>query len=125
MPSAWTAQGRTFSLEREAGSDIVTFAEALRRQRVGDSDERYVRRLPKRDAQPNVRCAVRSRTRTQTAASRSSFALPPSLTAHRTLGLRVALGEAPDVTLIAVTHALAAQSFCEGYDVGTLPRAQG
>jgi ParB family transcriptional regulator, chromosome partitioning protein len=33
------------------------------------------------------------------------------LTAHRTLGLRLALGEQPDVALIAVTHALAAQTF--------------
>jgi ParB family chromosome partitioning protein len=41
------------------------------------------------------------------------------LTAHRTLGLRVVLGENPDVALIAVTHALAAQSFYDGYDVGT------
>lgn len=41
------------------------------------------------------------------------------LTAHRTLGLRVALGENPDVALIVVTHALAAQSFYDGYDVGT------
>jgi len=41
------------------------------------------------------------------------------LTAHRTLGLRVALGESPDVALIAVTHTLVAQSFYDGYDVGT------
>ncbi len=41
------------------------------------------------------------------------------LTAHRTLGLRVALGENPDVALVAITHALAAQSFYDGYDVGT------
>lgn len=33
------------------------------------------------------------------------------LTAHRTLGLRLALGEQPDMALIAVTHALAAQTF--------------
>ncbi|MQA00993.1 MAG: chromosome partitioning protein ParB [Dehalococcoidia bacterium] len=37
------------------------------------------------------------------------------LTAHRTLGLRLALGEQPGVALIAVTHALAAQAF---YHVG-------
>jgi ParB family chromosome partitioning protein len=41
------------------------------------------------------------------------------LTAHRTLGLRIALGENPDVALLAVTHALAAQSFYDGYDVGS------
>lgn len=33
------------------------------------------------------------------------------LTAHRTLGLRLALGEQPDIALIAVTHTLAAQTF--------------
>ncbi|GAB1715804.1 MAG: hypothetical protein NTAFB05_08460 [Nitrobacter sp.] len=32
------------------------------------------------------------------------------LTAQRTLGLRLALGEQPDMALIAVTHALAAQT---------------
>ncbi|WOJ88400.1 ParB N-terminal domain-containing protein [Methylocapsa polymorpha] len=33
------------------------------------------------------------------------------LTAHRTLGLRLALGEQPDMALLAVIHALAAQTF--------------
>jgi ParB family transcriptional regulator, chromosome partitioning protein len=33
------------------------------------------------------------------------------LTAHRTLGLRLALGEQPDVALIATIHAMVAQSF--------------
>ncbi len=37
--------------------------------------------------------------------------LTRDLTAHRTLGLRLALGEQPDMALIAVTHALAAQTF--------------
>ena len=36
------------------------------------------------------------------------------LTAHRTLGLRLALGEQPDMALIAVIHALAAQTFYRG-----------
>lgn len=36
------------------------------------------------------------------------------LTAHRTLALRVALGENPDAALIALTHALAAQTFYPG-----------
>lgn len=48
-----------------------------------------------------------------------SDALVRDLTAHRTLGLRVALGEQPDVALIAVTHALAAQTFYRAYDEGT------
>lgn len=33
------------------------------------------------------------------------------LTAHRTLGLRLALGEQPDMALVAIVHALAAQTF--------------
>ncbi|MDE2464878.1 MAG: ParB N-terminal domain-containing protein, partial [Alphaproteobacteria bacterium] len=41
------------------------------------------------------------------------------LTAHRTLGLRLALGENPDVAMIVVTHALAAQTFYRGHDTGS------
>ncbi|MGV1954198.1 ParB/RepB/Spo0J family partition protein [Agrobacterium sp. 22-214-1] len=37
--------------------------------------------------------------------------LTRDLTAHRTLGLRLALGEQPDMAVIAVTHALAVQTF--------------
>ncbi|MFK0209462.1 ParB/RepB/Spo0J family partition protein [Agrobacterium sp. NPDC090283] len=36
------------------------------------------------------------------------------LTAHRTLGLRLALGEQPDMALIAVVHTLAAQTYYRG-----------
>jgi ParB family chromosome partitioning protein len=36
------------------------------------------------------------------------------LTAHRTLGLRLALGEQPEIALVAVTHTLAAQTFYQG-----------
>ncbi|MDQ0504229.1 ParB/RepB/Spo0J family partition protein [Xanthobacter agilis] len=42
------------------------------------------------------------------------------LTSHRTLGLRLALGEQPDAALIAVTHALAAQTFYRGVDAACL-----
>ncbi|MFE3837561.1 ParB/RepB/Spo0J family partition protein [Pseudogemmobacter sonorensis] len=42
------------------------------------------------------------------------------LTAHRTIGLRLALGEQPDMALIAVTHALAAQTFYRGVDAHAL-----
>lgn len=42
------------------------------------------------------------------------------LTAHRTLGLRLALGEQPDMALIAVTHALATQSFYRGAEATCL-----
>ncbi|MFI0847730.1 ParB/RepB/Spo0J family partition protein [Mesorhizobium sp. IMUNJ 23232] len=42
------------------------------------------------------------------------------LTAHRTLGLRLALGEQPDIALLAVTHALAAQTFYRGVDATCL-----
>jgi ParB family chromosome partitioning protein len=41
------------------------------------------------------------------------------LTAHRTLGLRLALGEQPDMALIAVTHALIAQAFYREDDTGS------
>ncbi|WP_306049915.1 ParB/RepB/Spo0J family partition protein [Oceaniradius stylonematis] len=43
-----------------------------------------------------------------------SDSLVRDLTAHRTLALRLALGEQPDMALIAVTHALAAQTFYRG-----------
>jgi len=46
--------------------------------------------------------------------------LARDLTAHRTLGLRLALGEQPDIALIAVTHALAAQTFYRGVDAHAL-----
>jgi ParB family chromosome partitioning protein len=40
-----------------------------------------------------------------------SDSLIRDLTAHRTLGLRLALGEQPDVAMVALTHALVAQLF--------------
>ncbi len=40
-----------------------------------------------------------------------SDALVRDLTAHRTLGLRLTLGQQPSVALIAITHALASQTF--------------
>ncbi|KJF71771.1 MULTISPECIES: ParB/RepB/Spo0J family partition protein [Agrobacterium] len=46
--------------------------------------------------------------------------LTRDLTAHRTLGLRLALGEQPDIALIAVTHALAAQTFYRSVDAHAL-----
>jgi ParB family transcriptional regulator, chromosome partitioning protein len=42
------------------------------------------------------------------------------LTAHRTLGLRLALSEHPDVAIVATTHALAAQIFYRGADAHVL-----
>jgi len=42
------------------------------------------------------------------------------LTAHRTLGLRLALGEQPDTALVAVVHALAAQTFYRGGEASCL-----
>ncbi|QKC98384.1 ParB/RepB/Spo0J family partition protein [Mesorhizobium sp. NZP2298] len=42
------------------------------------------------------------------------------LTAHRTLGLRLALGEQPDIALVAVTHTLAAQTFYQGAEAHCL-----
>ncbi len=49
-----------------------------------------------------------------------SDALIRDLTAHRTLGLRVALGEQPDMALIAVTHALASRLFYRYADASCL-----
>ncbi|KXF79405.1 chromosome partitioning protein ParB [Paramesorhizobium deserti] len=46
--------------------------------------------------------------------------LTRDLTAHRTLGLRLTLGEQPDMALIAVTHALAAQTFYLGANAHAL-----
>ncbi|RVK93199.1 ParB/RepB/Spo0J family partition protein [Sinorhizobium meliloti] len=48
------------------------------------------------------------------AAQPVSDLLTRDLTAHRTLGLRLALGEQPEIALIAVTHTLAAQTFYRG-----------
>ncbi|MGX1317637.1 ParB family chromosome partitioning protein [Bradyrhizobium sp. USDA 377] len=45
-----------------------------------------------------------------------SDVLVRDLTAHRTLGLRLNLGEEPEVAVVAVTHALAAQIFYLGAD---------
>ena len=42
------------------------------------------------------------------------------LTAHRTLGLRLALSEKPDVAIVAVTHTLSAQIFYRGADAHVL-----
>ena len=55
----------------------------------------------------------------ETALRPLSDLLVRDLTAHRTLALRLALGENPDVALVAVTHALAAQTFYRGHDLGT------
>ena len=49
-----------------------------------------------------------------------SDSLIRDLTAHRTLGLRLALGEQPNVALVAVTHALAAQTFYQGAEAHCL-----
>lgn len=43
-----------------------------------------------------------------------SDALVRDLTAHRTLGLRLALGEQPDIAMIALTHALVSDLFYHG-----------
>jgi ParB family chromosome partitioning protein len=42
------------------------------------------------------------------------------LTAHRTLGLRLALSEQPEVAIVALTHALSAQIFYRGADAHVL-----
>jgi ParB family chromosome partitioning protein len=55
----------------------------------------------------------------ETALRPLSDLLVRDLTAHRTLALRLALGENPDVALLAVIHALVAQTFHRGHDLGT------
>lgn len=59
---------------------------------------------------------VKERTEKTTRKTRSSRCdtLVRDLTAHRTLGLRLNLSEQPDVAIVAVTHALAAQIFYIG-----------
>jgi ParB family transcriptional regulator, chromosome partitioning protein len=42
------------------------------------------------------------------------------LTAHRTLGLRLALSEQPEIAIVAVAHALSAQIFYRGTDAHVL-----
>ncbi|WP_434733105.1 ParB N-terminal domain-containing protein [Rhizobium sp. YTUHZ044] len=54
------------------------------------------------------------------AAQPVSDILTRDLTAHRTLGLRLTLGEQPEIALIAVTHALAAQTFYRGVEASPL-----
>ncbi|NML76920.1 ParB/RepB/Spo0J family partition protein [Rhizobium sp. S-51] len=54
------------------------------------------------------------------AAQPVSDILTRDLTAHRTLGLRLALGEQPETALIAVTHTLAAQAFYRGVEAHAL-----
>ncbi|ARS70997.1 ParB/RepB/Spo0J family partition protein, partial [Sinorhizobium meliloti] len=54
------------------------------------------------------------------AAQPVSDVLTRDLTAQRTLGLRLVLGEQPEIALIAVTHALAAQTFYRGVDAHVL-----
>jgi ParB family chromosome partitioning protein len=49
-----------------------------------------------------------------------SDSLVADLTAHRTLGLRLALSEQPDVALVAVTHAMLAQTFYRGAEANVL-----
>src|SRR4029453_16102491 len=52
--------------------------------------------------------------------SRATDILIRDLTAHRTLGLRLALSEQPEVAIVAVTHALSAQIFYRGADAHVL-----
>jgi ParB family chromosome partitioning protein len=47
------------------------------------------------------------------------------LTAHRTLALRLVLGEQPDVALIATVHAMVAQTFYhQDTSAPTVPRSR-
>lgn len=49
-----------------------------------------------------------------------SDSLVADLTAYRTVGLRLALSEQPDVAVVAITHALLAQTFYRGAEANVL-----
>lgn len=73
-----------------------------------------------RDEDGNAVSAIETEEDTGDAGKPLSDLLIRDLTSHRTLGLRLALGEQPDMALIAVTHALAAQTFYRGVDAACL-----
>ena len=73
-----------------------------------------------RTVKPGMRVWT-ERTRTDSDGHRPlSDILIRDLTAHRTLGLRLALSEQPEVAIVAVTHALSAQIFYRGADAHVL-----
>ncbi|MCF2523228.1 ParB/RepB/Spo0J family partition protein [Bradyrhizobium sp. G127] len=55
-----------------------------------------------------------------TESDKLSDSLVRDLTAHRTLGLRLALSDQPEVAIVAVTHTLVAQIFYRGADAHVL-----
>ena len=74
---------------------------------------------PSRTVKPGV-TPWTGRTRTRDDHKPLSDILIRDLTAHRTLGLRLALSEQPEVAIVAVTHALSAQIFYRGADAHVL-----
>ncbi|MCJ8509815.1 ParB N-terminal domain-containing protein [Rhizobium lemnae] len=94
--------------EPEGGDDGETVNVTEDGEIVGDEDDGE-------DAEPNPEDEDAG-----DAGKPLSDALIRDLTAHRTLGLRLALGEQPDMALVAVVHALAAQTFYRGGEASCL-----
>jgi len=89
--------------EPEAEGD-ATAPEAVEVEQAEDGDEE-VREIEEEDEEPGKPI---------------SDSLTRDLSAHRTLALRVALGERPDLALIALTHTLTAQLFYSYTEAGCL-----
>jgi len=89
--------------EPEAEGD-ATAPEAVEDEQAEDGDE-DVQEIEEEDEEPGKPI---------------SDSLTRDLSAHRTLALRVALGERPDLALIALTHTLTAQLFYSYTEAGCL-----
>ena len=95
-------------LEDEALADPQPEAEAIDPEAVEDEpteDDEDVQEIEEEDEEPGKPI---------------SDILTRDLSAHRTLALRVALGERPDLALIALTHTLTAQLFYSYAEAGCL-----
>lgn len=95
-------------LEDEALADPQPEAEAIDPEAVEDEpteDDEDVQEIEEEDEEPGKPI---------------SDSLTRDLSAHRTLALRVALGERPDLALIALTHTLTAQLFYSYAEAGCL-----
>lgn len=96
--------------ETDSGADNEAVVDGVR----VNADGEVIEDAEGQGDDPSVRFGSAQEEEEGDAAQPVSDLLTRDLTAHRTLGLRLALGEQPDVALIAVTHALAAQTFYRG-----------
>lgn len=96
--------------ETDSGADNEAVVDGVR----VNADGEVIEDAEGQGGDPSVRFGSAQEEEEGDAAQPVSDLLTRDLTAHRTLGLRLALGEQPDVALIAVTHALAAQTFYRG-----------